>query len=86
MNYFLSWCRPLLVAFLFHAVTSLLPPSFHKNDFSTCNYAVAAERVSVHMSLCLSMTVFFCLKKFIYSESEHSSSRLSHGAHYIELL
>ena len=33
MNYFLSWCRPLLVAFLFHAVTSLLPPSFHRNDF-----------------------------------------------------
>ena len=24
MNYFLSWCRPLLVAFLFHAMTSLL--------------------------------------------------------------
>ena len=33
MNYFLSWCRPLLVAFLFHAVTSLLPPSFQRNDF-----------------------------------------------------
>ena len=27
MNYFLSWCRPLLVAFLFHAMTSLLPPN-----------------------------------------------------------
>ena len=37
MNYFLSWCRPLLVSFLFHAVTSLHPPSFHRNDFSTCS-------------------------------------------------
>ena len=36
MNYFLSWCRPLLVAFLFHAMTSQLPTSFHRNDFSTC--------------------------------------------------
>ena len=49
MNYFLSWCRPLLVAFLFHAVTSLLPPSFYWNDFSTCNYTVAAERVCAHV-------------------------------------
>ena len=29
--------RPLFVAFLFHAMTSLLPPSFHRNDFSTCS-------------------------------------------------
>ena len=34
MNYFLSWCRSLLIAFLFHVVTSLHPPSFHRNDFS----------------------------------------------------
>ena len=31
-----SWCRHLLVSFLFHALTSLHPPSFHRNDFSTC--------------------------------------------------
>ena len=37
MNYFLFWCRPLLVAFPFHDLTSLLPPSFQKNDFSTCS-------------------------------------------------
>ena len=24
------WCRPFLVAFLFHAMTSVLPPSFHR--------------------------------------------------------
>ena len=36
MNEFVSWCRHLLVFFLFHALTSLHPPSFHRNDFSTC--------------------------------------------------
>ena len=36
MNEFVSWCRHLLVSFLFHAMTSLHPPSFHRNDFSTC--------------------------------------------------
>ena len=36
MNEFVSWCRHLLVTFLFHAVTSLHSPSFHRNDFSTC--------------------------------------------------
>ena len=35
MNEFVSWCRHLLVSFLFHALTSLHPPSFHTNDFST---------------------------------------------------
>ena len=37
MNEFVSWCRHLLVSFLFHALTSLHPPSFHRNDFSTCS-------------------------------------------------
>ena len=36
MNEFVSWCRHLLVSFLFHALISLHPPSFHRNDFSTC--------------------------------------------------
>ena len=36
MNEFVSWCRHLLVSFLFHALTSLHPPSFHRNDISTC--------------------------------------------------
>ena len=44
MNEFVSWCRHLLVSFLFHALTSLHPPSFHRNDFSTC---------STHFSLIL---------------------------------
>ena len=37
MNEFVSWCRHLLVSFIFHALTSLHPPSFHRNDFSTCS-------------------------------------------------
>ena len=37
MNQFVSWCRHLLVSFLFHALTSLHPPSFYKKDFSTCS-------------------------------------------------
>ena len=37
MNEFVSWCSHLLVSFLFHALTSLHPPSFHRNDFSTCS-------------------------------------------------
>ena len=37
MNEFVSWFRHLLVSFLFHALTSLHPPSFHRNDFSTCS-------------------------------------------------
>ena len=37
MNEFVSWRRHLLVSFLFHALTSLHPPSFHRNDFSTCS-------------------------------------------------
>ena len=37
MNDFLSWCRHLLISFLFHDLTSLHPLSFHGNDFSTCS-------------------------------------------------
>ena len=37
MNEFVSWCRHLLVPFLFHAPTSLHPPSFHRNGFFTCS-------------------------------------------------
>ena len=36
INDFLSWSRHLLVPLLFHEVTSLHPPSFQRNDFSTC--------------------------------------------------
>ena len=38
MNEFLFWSRHPLVPFLFHEVTSLRPPSFQRNDFSTCLY------------------------------------------------
>ena len=43
MNEFVSWCRHLLVSFLFHALTSLHPPSFYRNDFSTCIYRSDSE-------------------------------------------
>ena len=33
---FLSLGKHLLVPFLFHEMTSLHPPSFQRNDFSTC--------------------------------------------------
>ena len=33
MNDILFWCKDLLVPFIFHDVTSLHPPSFHRNDF-----------------------------------------------------
>ena len=38
INDFLSRSRHLLVPLLFHEVTSLHPPSFQRNDFSTCIY------------------------------------------------
>ena len=37
MTFSLSMIGHLLVPFLFHEVTSLHPPSFHRNDFSTCH-------------------------------------------------
>ena len=37
INEFLFWCRHPLV-YLFHEVTSLHPPSFYRNDFSTCSH------------------------------------------------
>ena len=50
MSEFVSWCRHLLVSFLFHALTSLHPPSFHRNDFSTCiySYNVKCKHVDGH--------------------------------------
>ena len=36
INHFLSLSRHLLVPLLFHELTSLHPPSFQRNDFSTC--------------------------------------------------
>ena len=48
MNEFVSWCRYLLVSFLFHALTSLHPPSFHRNDFSTCKYGDSKCCVSLY--------------------------------------
>ena len=46
INEFVSWCRHLLVPFLFHALTSLHPPSFHRNDFSTCEYTFTHTDIS----------------------------------------
>ena len=41
----LGVARHLLVTFLFHAMTSLHPPSFHRNDFSTCNSILHINKV-----------------------------------------
>ena len=41
INDFLSRYRHLLVPLLFHEVASLHPPSFQRNDFSTCYYTSA---------------------------------------------
>ena len=66
VNDFLSWCRHLLVPFLFHDVTSLHPPSFHGNDFSTCVYTKSAIFTlrKTRMRLCARMrtrgTAVFC--------------------------
>ena len=48
INDFLSWCRHLLVPFLFHEVTSLHPPSFQRNDFSTCSIADDVFSIRCH--------------------------------------
>ena len=40
MNDFLSWYRHLLVPFLFHDMTSLHPPSFHRNDFNCSAFTI----------------------------------------------
>ena len=46
INDFLSRCRHLLVPLLFHEVTSLHPPSFQRNDFSTCKLSTTILSVS----------------------------------------
>ena len=45
---FLSLGGHLLVPFLFHEVTSLHPPSFQRNDFSTC-YNYKCKNPSLHL-------------------------------------
>ena len=50
MNEFVSWCRHLLVSFLFHELTSLHPPSFHRNDFSTCKNVMLHTFIDSHGS------------------------------------
>ena len=60
MNEFVCWCRHLLVSFLFHALTSLHPPSFYRNDFSTCytvcvRRLVGTQRACVGISACHTM-------------------------------
>ena len=51
MNEFVSWCRHILVSFLFHALTSLHPPSFHRNDFSTCSNTLAYFIVTISVNM-----------------------------------
>ena len=65
MNEFVSWCRHLLVPFLFHAMTSLHPPSFHRNYFSTCEinvYSVPSPNTAAYVCIqtfTVNMTIVF---------------------------
>ena len=61
MNDFVPWCRYLLVSFLFHAVTSLHPPSFHRNNFSTC---------STNFLLGLSPAKIICCVDILYAHAQ----------------
>ena len=47
INDFLSRSRHFLVPILFHDVTSLHPPSFQKNDFSTCRNNLPIVVISI---------------------------------------
>ena len=77
MNYFLSWCRPLLIAFLFHVVTSLLPPSFHRNDFSTCftPFFILGQKPHKHFVLVISHRAH---SKHAHARTDNKSSRRIH--------
>ena len=46
INDFLSLSRHLLVSLLFHELTSLHPPSFQRNDFSTCNISINVDTLT----------------------------------------
>ena len=67
MNEFESWCRHLLVSFLFHALTSLHPPSF---DFSTCtnnSCSMSVEQVTAPYTVAklIVNTFFTCPSPFV---------------------
>ena len=55
--WFLFWCGNPLVPLLFHGVTSLHPPSFQRNDFSTCisihqyDYVIGCKKQQCHDQL-----------------------------------
>ena len=50
MNEFLFRCRHPLVPLPFHEVTSLHPPSFQRNNFSTClTYSSVWGKASIKM-------------------------------------
>ena len=71
MNKFVSRCRHLLVSFIIHAMTSLHPPSFHRNDFSTCHHTVG----DIFYILCRKRACAFfyhvgCPYSFQFSEEE----------------
>ena len=67
MNDFLSWCRHVLVPFLFHDLTSLHPPSFHGNDFYTCSTPPAAPRAHVFM-IPSGSTLKFAIIKSVFDQ------------------
>ena len=67
MTFCLCVGRHLLVPFLFHDLTSLHPPSFHGNDFSTC---------STHFSLSGKAPTARCEHFSQAHSAKHAHSRL----------
>ena len=61
MNEFVSWCRHLLVSFLFHVVTSLHPPCFH--------FTICVKRFVARFLIC-SKKILLCPLRAGASEEE----------------
>ena len=75
MNYFLCSCMHFLVAILFNAVTSLLPSSFHRNYFSTCNCFSHSQLFAILQEAVLQATQYIPdivrLQKQLFDELHH---------------
>ena len=84
MNEFLFWCRHPLVPLLFHEVTSLHPPSFQRNDFSTCNVSLQNDELISASKSGDVMTVVSLLNSGadIQTEDEEVQLHLSSFAHH----
>ena len=68
MNEFVSWCRHLLVSFLFHALTSLHLPSFYRNNFPLVYIAlvgsvcITCREVEHFLKVCLVLCLHILIR------------------------